>query len=150
MWLVLPSATERFCTPSHRKRRRERQRVAKLFDGVVDLAQRLQRVAQIQLQRGVFRAQVHGAPHERGGFGVLALLVAQNAQQVQRIDVRGIALERCAVVAFGVVEAAVTMRRESAVKYRLHDGGWHSGEAEGAFSHTRRTLLRFDRLSQYL
>ncbi len=107
----------------HRESRRERQRIAELFDGVVDLAQRFQRVAQIQLQRGIFGAQVHRAPHECGGFGVLALLVAQDAQQVQRIDVRGIAVERRAVAAFGVVEAAVTMRRVSAVKYLLHDGG---------------------------
>ncbi|VVD29784.1 protein of unknown function [Paraburkholderia dioscoreae] len=134
----------------HRERGRQRQRVAELLDGVVDLAQRLQRVAQVQLQRCVFRAQVHRAPHELGGFGVLALLVAQDAQQVQRIDVRGVAVERRAVAAFGVFEAAVTMRRESAVKYRLHDGGWHSGEAEAAFSHTRRSVLRFDRMSRYL
>jgi hypothetical protein len=42
------------------------------------------------------------------------------------------------------------MRRESAVKYLLHDGGWHSGEAEAAFSHTRRVALRFDLLPRYL
>jgi len=108
----------------HRERRRERQRVAELVDGLVDLAERLQRVAEVQLQRGVLRAQVDRAPHQLGGFGVLALLMAQHAQQMQRVDVRGIAVERRAVAAFGVVEAAVTMRRESAVKYRLHDGGW--------------------------
>ena len=67
---------------------------------------------------------MHGAPHEVGGFGVLALLVAQHAQQVQRVDVRGIAGERRSIVAFGVVEAAVTMGREGAVKYSVHDGGW--------------------------
>ncbi|GGC18954.1 hypothetical protein GCM10011400_01560 [Paraburkholderia caffeinilytica] len=111
----------------HRERRRQRERIAELFDGFVDLAERLQRVAEVQLQRGIFRAQVHRAPHELGGFGVLALLVAQNAQQVQRIDVRGIAVERRAVAAFGVVEAAVTMRRESAVKYLFHDGGMAFG-----------------------
>jgi hypothetical protein len=69
---------------------------------------------------------------------------------VQRVDVRGIAVERRAIAAFGIVEAAVTVRRESALKYRLHDGGWHLGEAEAAFSHTRRTTLRFDRFHCHL
>ena len=98
---------------------------------------RLQRIAEVQLQCGVFRAQVDRAAHEHRRFGVLALLVAQHAEQMQRVDMAGVMVERGAVIAFGVIEAAVTMRRERAVKYRLHDGeGIRINQTEAAFSHT--------------
>ena len=106
----------------HRKGRRERQRIAKPFDCVVQLTHRLQRVTKVQLQRGVVRAQIRGAAHEVGRFRVLALLVAQHAQQMQRIDMYGIGVERRAVTALGVGEAAVKMCRVRAVERRFHDG----------------------------
>ena len=50
---VFVAAQRRVCVAEvvvrHRKRRRERQRIAELLDRVVDLAERLQRVAQVQL-----------------------------------------------------------------------------------------------------
>jgi hypothetical protein len=41
---------------------------------------------------------------------------------MQCVDVNGIAFERRAVTFFGVVQAAVTMRRERALENWLHDG----------------------------
>ncbi|GAB2910378.1 hypothetical protein GCM10027093_55700 [Paraburkholderia jirisanensis] len=41
---------------------------------------------------------------------------------MQRVNVDRIAIERRAIVAFSVVEAAVTVRGEGAVKYRMHEG----------------------------
>ena len=75
------------------------------------------------MQRGVVRAQVDRALHEIGGGGVLALLMAQDAEQMQGVDVDGVGGEGREVIARGVVESTVTMRRPGAVKYRLHDGG---------------------------
>ncbi|CAG9230931.1 hypothetical protein PSAB6_540006 [Paraburkholderia sabiae] len=107
----------------HRKRRRERQRIAKAFDCLVEPAERLQRVAEIQLQPGVLRAQVGGAADEVGRFFVLALLMAQHAEQMQRVDVSGIEIEGSAIAALGVVEPAVTMRAIRAVENWVHDAG---------------------------
>ncbi len=73
---------------------------------------------------------------------MLALLVAQHAEQVQRIDMDRIDIERRAVVAFSFVEAAVTMRRESAVEYRMHDGGRGLGGQTRIFPTLGRRIRR--------
>jgi len=93
------------------------------LDSLVEPAERLQRVAEIELQRGVLRAQVGSAANEGGRFFVLALLMAQHAEQVQRVDVRGIEIEGGAIAALGVVEPAVTMRAIRAVENWMHDAG---------------------------
>lgn len=101
---------------------RERERIAKAFDGVVQTPERLQRVAEIELQGGVRRAQIDGARDERSSLFVLPLLMAQHAEVVQRFDVGGFGGERGLIVAFGFGQAAVTMGREAAGKYGVHDG----------------------------
>ncbi len=105
-----------------RKARLQRERIAKALDGVVDPAERLQRVAEVQLQAGVGRTQVHRATHEFSRFRVLPLLVAQHAEQMQGVDVARFGGERGLIVAFRFGQAAVTMGRETAGKYSVHDG----------------------------
>jgi hypothetical protein len=63
---------------------------------------------------------------------------------MQRIDVRGVDIERGAIAALGIFEAAVTMRRVGALKNWFHDGGGWFGKTSGAFSHTRQGAPEID------
>lgn len=53
---------------------------------------------------------------------MLALLMAQHAEVVERVDVKGFGGERGLIVALRLGQAAVTMGREAAGKYGVHDG----------------------------
>ena len=105
-----------------RKVGRERERIAKALDRAVEPAQRFQRVAEVQLQSGVVRPQGDGSPDEVGGFFVASLLVAEHPQQVEGVGMDGIGVDRRAIVALGISESSVTMRRIGAREKGIHDG----------------------------
>jgi hypothetical protein len=72
------------------------------------------------LQTGIGGAQVHRATHQFGCFRVLALLMAQHAEQMKRVDVGGLCGKRGLIVAFRFGEAAIAMRREATRKNCIH------------------------------